>query len=298
MSSQTLQDGTVFAGYSILRELGRGGMATVYLAEDDKHHRQVALKILKPEIATSVEADRFLREIGVTATLTHPNILPLYDSGRDGCQPYFTMPYVDGGSLRERLDREPRLPVEEAVQIIGDVASALGYAHERGVVHRDVKPENIFLKGGVAKLGDFGLAERPGCAAGISGTAGYIAPEVADGQQGFAGDVFAFACTAWSCLTGEPAFGDPPPSADSSAAVLVLVERAREGQVLETDSDVPAAILAALRSAMQPEPERRPSLAELLDRLAALRPIGKARRWRRIWTQWSSTLRTSQGRLE
>jgi serine/threonine-protein kinase len=138
--------------YRIERELGRGGMATVYLAHDLKHGRLVAIKLLRYELATSLGPDRFLREIRVTAGLQHPHILPLLDSGAldasDGGQPYYVMPYVQGESLRDRLVRERQLPIAEAVRIARDVAAALGYAHERGVVHRDIKPENILLSGG------------------------------------------------------------------------------------------------------------------------------------------------------
>jgi serine/threonine protein kinase/Flp pilus assembly protein TadD len=275
MSSQTLQDGTVFAGYAILRELGRGGMATVYLAEDDKHHRQVALKILKPEIATSVEADRFLREIGVTATLTHPNILPLYDSGRDGCQPYFTMPYVDGGSLRERLDREPRLPVEEAVQIIGDVASALGYAHERGVVHRDVKPENILFEQGQPVLMDFGVASARSVSGSVYttasgmvvGTPAYMSPEQASGEStvDHRADQYALACVLYEMLAGCPPFAGEGGQAILSRQVVEPPPR-----LSVTRPGVPSAVRAAITRALAKCPEDRfPSIRAFADALSA-----------------------------
>ena len=163
----------------------------------------------------------------------------------------------------------------EVLDRLIEAGRGLAAVHAAGLVHGDVKPENIFLKDGVAKLGDFGLATRPGWSTRISGTAGYIAPEVADGRQSFAGDVFAFACTAWLCLVGAHPFGEAPTTADSSAATLVLIERAREGELHEAKTDVPAALAVALRAALQPEPEQRPSLAELLARLSAPPP----RRW-------------------
>src|SRR5215470_8211992 len=142
--------------YRLERELGRGGMATVFLAEDLKHHRPVAIKVLDPELAASIGADRFLREIEVTARIDHPHILPLLDSGEAAGLFYYVMPYVEGESLRDRLDREKQLPFDEALQIARQVADALGYAHGRGIVHRDIKPENILLSAGHARVADFG----------------------------------------------------------------------------------------------------------------------------------------------
>ncbi|HEX5632406.1 MAG TPA: serine/threonine-protein kinase, partial [Gemmatimonadales bacterium] len=144
--------------YRLERALGEGGMATVHLATDVRHDRPVAVKVLKPEIAAAIGADRFLREIRITARLTHPHIVPLLDSGEAGGFLYFVMPYVAGESLRERLVRERRLPREDAVTIAREVAEALGHAHAQGVVHRDVKPENILLAGGTAVVADFGIA--------------------------------------------------------------------------------------------------------------------------------------------
>src|SRR2546426_1230712 len=145
--------------YSIERELGRGGMATVYLAEDLKHHRLVALKVLDPEATAGVGPDRFLREIELAAGLNHPHILPLHDSGNAGGLLYYVMPYVEGESLRDRLEREKQLPLEEALRIASEVGESLEYAHRRGVIHRDIKPENILLSQGHALLADFGIAK-------------------------------------------------------------------------------------------------------------------------------------------
>src|SRR6058998_39737 len=148
--------------YTIERELGRGGMATVYLAEDRKHGRKVAIKVLEPRLAASLGADRFLREIGIAARLAHPHILPLIDSGDAEGLLYYVSPYVPGGSLRDRLTREQRLPPDEAIRIAREVGAALDYAHRQGFVHRDVKPENILFADGHAVLADFGIARAAG----------------------------------------------------------------------------------------------------------------------------------------
>ncbi len=152
--------------YTVENELGRGGMATVYLATDLKHNRKVAIKLLRPELAASVGADRFLREIEIAAQLTHPHILPLHDSGEAAESLYYVMPYVEGETLRDRLNREKQLSVEDAIAITSEVASALDYAHEHDVIHRDIKPENILLSGGKAVVADFGIARAITSAAG------------------------------------------------------------------------------------------------------------------------------------
>ncbi len=145
--------------YAIEREIGRGGMATVYLARDIKHNRNVAVKVLRPELAAALGGERFLREITTTAQLNHPHILPLHDSGDADGLLYYVMPYVEGESLRDRLNRERQLPIEEALQIAREVAGALSYANSRDVIHRDIKPENILLSGGHAVVADFGIAK-------------------------------------------------------------------------------------------------------------------------------------------
>lgn len=144
--------------YRIERELGQGGMATVFLAEDLKHHRKVAIKVLKEDLSASVRATRFLREIEIAAQLQHPNILPLLDSGEAAGLLYYVMPYVEGQSLRQRLAREHELPISEAVKILIEIVDALAYAHTRGVVHRDIKPDNVMLTGRHALVADFGVA--------------------------------------------------------------------------------------------------------------------------------------------
>jgi serine/threonine protein kinase len=144
--------------YAVDREVGRGGMATVFLAQDLKHDRQVALKVLHPQLAVTLGSERFLREIQIAARLQHPHILPLYDSGQADTLLYYVMPFVEGESLRDRLNRESRLPVEDAVKLGRDIAAALDYAHRHGVVHRDIKPENILVHDGRAMVADFGIA--------------------------------------------------------------------------------------------------------------------------------------------
>ena len=152
--------------YRLEHELGQGGMATVYLAEDLKHHRQVAIKVLKPELAAVLGADRFVQEIKTTAALQHPHILPLFDSGQADGFLYYVMPYIEGETLRRKLDREHQLGIEEAVKITTEVAGALDYAHRHGVIHRDIKPENILLHDGRPMVADFGIALAVSAAAG------------------------------------------------------------------------------------------------------------------------------------
>jgi serine/threonine-protein kinase len=147
--------------YRIERELGQGGMATVYLAHDLKHDRKVAIKVLRPELAAVIGADRFLSEIKTTANLQHPHILPLHDSGQADSFLFYVMPFVEGESLRDRLTREKQLPINDAVRIATEVAGALDYAHRHGIIHRDIKPENILLHDGRALVADFGIARRP-----------------------------------------------------------------------------------------------------------------------------------------
>src|SRR5437867_1641332 len=202
--------------YTIERELGRGGMATVYLAQDLKHHRKVAIKVLKPELAAALGPERFLQEIEIAAGLTHPHILPLHDSGEATGLLYYVMPYVEGETLRNRLDRAGQLPVAEAVQIVREVADALSHAHSHDVVHRDIKPENILLEAGHAVVSDFGIARAIRAAAGASltatglavGTPAYMSPEQAAGDSVLDGrsDVYALGCVLYEMLAGEPPF--------------------------------------------------------------------------------------------
>src|SRR5205809_1799025 len=190
--------------YALERELGRGGMATVYLARDLKHGRAVAIKVLRPELAAALGPERFLREIEVAARLTHPHILPLHDSGEAAGFLYYVMPFVQGESLRDRLHREPQLPIDEAVKIAREVATALSHAHSQDVVHRDIKPENILLSGGEAVVADFGVARAivAACAETLRDTGlavvtpGYMSPEQARGAMEIysRSDVYSLGC--------------------------------------------------------------------------------------------------------
>src|SRR2546422_789243 len=188
--------------YSIERELGHGGMATVYLAEDLKHRRLVALKVLSPDLAASLGTDRFLREIDIAARLTHPHILPLHDSGEADGLLYYVMPYVEGESLRGRLNRERQLPLEDALHITAEVADALDYAHSHDVLHRDIKPENILFQSGHAVV------------SGVTGTGiavgppGYMSPEQAGGVEQPEGrsDLYSLGCVLYEMLAGDPPF--------------------------------------------------------------------------------------------
>ncbi|MFH1763824.1 MAG: serine/threonine-protein kinase, partial [Gemmatimonadota bacterium] len=205
--------------YTVMSELGRGGMATVYLAEDLKHGRKVAIKVLQPELAAAIGPERFLREIEISAGLDHPHILPLYESGEAGGFLYYVMPNVEGESLRDRLDREKQLPLDDAVQIAREVADALSYAHSRDVVHRDIKPENILLAGGHARVADFGIARAIRDAGadrltmtGVSvGTPLYMSPEQAAGSSDIDGrsDLYSLGCVLFECLAGRTPFTGP-----------------------------------------------------------------------------------------
>ena len=212
---------TVLAGhYTLERELGRGGTATVYLARDLKHARPVALKVLRPDVTEALGATQFLREIRIAARLTHPNILPLHDSGKAAGFLYYVMPYVAGDTLRERIRREGHLPLDEALRIAAEVADALAYAHADGVVHRDIKPENILFVAGHAMVADFGIARAMSAAAfdethsgsrRILGTPAYMSPEQAAGGDVIDGrsDVYSLGCVLYEMLTGEQPFTGP-----------------------------------------------------------------------------------------
>jgi eukaryotic-like serine/threonine-protein kinase len=248
--------------YTLQRELGRGGMATVYLAEDRKHERPVALKVLKPELAAVLGADRFLREVKTTAQLTHPHILPLHDSGNAAGFLYYVMPYVEGESLRDRLNREKQLPLGDALQISREVADALSYAHSHGVIHRDIKPENILLASGHAVVADFGIARAITAAGGehltetglAVGTPAYMSPEQAAGSKDLDGrsDLYSLACVLYEMLAGEPPF--------TGATVESLVHQhlaVEPPSITGMRPAVPAQVAAALQRALAKTPADR-----------------------------------------
>src|SRR6266705_4960399 len=245
--------------YAVERELGRGGMATVFLAEDVKHHRPVAIKVLHAELAAALGAERFLREIEIAARLQHPHILPLYDSGAAEGFIYYVMPYFEGESLRNRLDREKQLSVEDALRIATEVGGALAYAHSHGIVHRDIKPENIMLSAGTAVVADFGIARAvtvagAGGAGGhltqtgtIIGTPAYMSPEQATARGDVDGrsDEYSLACVVYEMLVGEPPFTGPTAQAVIARHSLDLVSPPSIVRASIPDA-VEAAILRAL----------------------------------------------------
>jgi serine/threonine-protein kinase len=279
--------------YAIERELGQGGMATVYLAHDIKHDRKVALKVLKPELAAVLGAERFLAEIKTTANLQHPHILPLYDSGRTaggvegaggaGQLLFYVMPYVEGETLREKLNRETQLGIDEAVRIAGEVADALEYAHEQGVIHRDIKPENILLHGGHAQVADFGIALAVTKIGGTRltetgmslGTPAYMAPEQAMGEKEITpkADVYALGCVLYEMLLGEPPFTGPTAQ---SVVAKVLTEKPRP--IVARRARVPAQVEEAVFMALEKLPADRFATArEFAEVLMAPAPVGAPR---------------------
>ena len=248
--------------YRIERELGQGGMATVYLAHDLKHDRSVALKTLRPHLGAALGADRFLAEIRITANLRHPHILPLYDSGEADGELFYVMPLVEGESLRDRLNREKQLPVDVALQIAREVADALSYAHARGVVHRDIKPDNILLESGHAVVADFGIAKALRAAGGETltatgmsvGTPAYMSPEQAAGQQDLDGrsDLYALACVLYEMLAGQPPFTGA--TAEALVRQHLIVDAP---PVTNFRPAVPAGVAAALQRALAKSPADR-----------------------------------------
>ncbi len=220
--------------YRLERELGHGGMATVYLAMDVKHRRPVAIKVLSPELAAMLGAERFLREIEIAATLNHPHIVPLYDSGQVDGLLYYVMPHIEGESLRGRLDREKHLPIAEAVRLARQVAAALEYAHRHEVVHRDIKPENILLHEGLALVADFGIALAVRAAGGERltetglslGTPFYMSPEQATGDRQLDArtDIYSLGCVLYEMLAGEPPYTGPTTQA---VVARILTQRPR-----------------------------------------------------------------------
>jgi dienelactone hydrolase len=260
--------------YAVERELGRGGMGTVYLAQDLRHRRPVAVKVLNPDLARSLGAERFLREIEVTANLNHPHILPLHDSGEADGFLYYVMPYVEGETLRARLRREGQLTLDDALRITRDVAAALQHAHGRGVIHRDIKPENILLSAGEAVVADFGIARAVNEAregrlteTGISiGTPAYMSPEQASGDQRIDGrtDIYALGCMLYEMLSGEEPYAAPSPQA-------VLARKLTEPapRISAVRQAMPATVDVALTKALARDADERFATAgQFADALA------------------------------
>src|SRR5438132_9741427 len=265
--------------YRLERLLGQGGMATVHLAEDVKHHRKVAVKVLRSDFGITLGAERFLREIEIAAALNHPHILAVHDSGEAAGVLYYVTPYVEGKSLRDRLRRDTRLPLEEALQIAREVADALGYAHRQGVIHRDIKPENILLQSGHAVVADFGIARAIHAAEGARGavltqpgvpigTPDYMSPEQVAGERELDGrcDQYAMACVLYEMLAGQPPFTGP-----TLESVLIRHLTAEAPRITELQPDVPKPVAAALTRALAKTPaDRFSEMAAFVDAIGAL----------------------------
>jgi tetratricopeptide (TPR) repeat protein len=282
--------GTVLAGrYTLEREVGRGGMATVYLARDSRYNRAVAVKILRPEIAAWLGHERFLREIQIAAGLTHPHIVPLYDSGETGGILYYVMPYVDGESLRDRIQREGWLPHEDARRIAREVADALSYAHAHNIVHRDIKPGNILLEGRHALVADFGIARALSQAGGeeltttglVVGTPMYMSPEQVSGSQlDGRSDIYSLGCVLHEMVLGEPPFKGPSPHVIASRQLY---------EDLPPLAPLPPDISGTIEKAMAKSPtDRFEDAASFAEALATSGTHGIApapvRRPRRVWS--------------
>ncbi len=289
--------------YRIERELGAGGMATVYLAEDLRHHRQVAIKVLRPDLAAALGGERFLREIEIAAQLDHPHILPLLDSGEADEFLYYVMPYVKGQSLREKLSLEGELPVAEAVRLLRDVVDALAHAHRHGVVHRDIKPDNVMLSDRHARVTDFGVAKAVSEAtgrqalttAGVAlGTPAYMAPEqaAADPHIDHRADIYAVGVLAYELLAGRTPFGGDSPQAILSAHVTQAPEP------VTTHREV-SPILAELvmRCLKKKAADRWQSAEELLTQLEALATPSGGMTPTHTQPVTAATLQSSRGKL-
>ena len=262
MDDRTALASALSGRYEIDREIGRGGMATVYLARDLRHERPVAVKLLYPELGAVLGAERFLSEIRVTANLQHPNLLPLFDSGEANGLLFYVMPYVEGESLRARLDREKQLPIDDAVRIAAAIAGALDYAHRHGVIHRDLKPENVLLHDGQPLVADFGIALAVSNAGGARvtqtglslGTPQYMSPEQATGDRAIDSrtDIYSLGALTYEMLSGEP-----PHSGASAQAIIARLMTEEPRPLTSTRRNVPPHVDAAVRHALEKLPADR-----------------------------------------
>jgi len=266
--------GTLGAAYALDHELGGGGMSRIFAATETAVGRSVVVKVLPPDIVDVVNMERFRREIRVASSLKHPNIVPVLTTGESAGVPFYTMPFVEGSSLRMRLRDAGALPIAEAVAILRDVAKALAYAHAHGVVHRDIKPENILLSGGGALVTDFGIAKAiANCTGALSmsmtltaigttvGTPEYIAPEQAAGDPAIdqRADVYSFGCVAYEMLTGQPPFVGMPPQ-----RILKAQRTQAPAPVTELRADVPRELAVLVMHCLRKKPWDRPRTAEQL----------------------------------
>ncbi len=283
--------------YEFVRELGRGGMAVVYLARDTKHDREVAVKVLFPELAASIGGDRFEREIKLAAKLQHPHILGLYDSGTADGLLFYVMPFVKGESLRDRLDRASQLPIEDAIQITLEVSSALGHAHEQGIVHRDIKPENILLSNGHSLVADFGIAKlaSEGGAQKLTqtgmalGTPVYMAPEQAAGETvGPTADIYSLGCMLYEMLAGEP-----PYTGKNAMAIMARHAMETVPSIRIVRSSVPEEVEEAIFAALAKTPTDRPQTAADFSAILGV-PLG-ATATRRVTMRHTATRRVPTG---
>ncbi|HMA24798.1 MAG TPA: serine/threonine-protein kinase, partial [Gemmatimonadaceae bacterium] len=267
------------ASYTLERELGGGGMSRVFVASDATLRRSIVVKMLSPDLAADVSTARFQREIGLAARLQHPHIVPLLSTGEADGLPYYTMPFVDGESLHDRLARDGELPVAEAVRLLREVATALAYAHEKGIVHRDIKPQNILLTGGIALVTDFGVAKAlidattvgrdTLTAAGVAvGTPAYMSPEQVSADPGIdhRADIYSFGVVAYELLSGQPPF-----SARTTQALLAAHVVERPESLAVRRPAVPPALAALVMRCLEKRPADRPqSAAEIVRSLDAL----------------------------
>jgi serine/threonine-protein kinase len=265
--------------YSIERLIGEGGMAKVFLARDLRHNRRVALKVLRPDLGAVLGVDRFQAEIQVTANLQHPNLLPLFDSGAAGELLFYVMPFVEGETLRHRIDREKQLPVDEAVRIANAIAEALDYAHRQGVVHRDLKPENVLLRESVPMVADFGIALAVANAGGNRitqtglslGTPMYMSPEQATGDRAIDGrtDIYSLGALTYEMLTGEP-----PHTGSTSQAIIARVLTEKPRSIRASRASVPVHVAATVEKALEKLPaDRWPTAREFSEALSGARPM-------------------------